>query len=48
MVARSTPPQIGIVFTVSGRANGKVVHNIGRGAEEIQVRGFHFDLAAGH
>ena len=40
-------PHIAIVFTMSGRGN-IVIHNIGRGAEEIQFSEFHPHLAAGH
>jgi len=41
-------PHIGIVFTVSGRDHCMMIHNVGRGAEETQLSGFHSDLAAGH
>ena len=41
-------PHIGVIFKASGREHCTVIHNIGRGAEEIQLREFHPESAAGH
>lgn len=41
-------PHIGIVFAASGHERSTVIHNVGRGAEEVSLSDFHPDLAAGH
>lgn len=46
-------PHIGIVVSTpagvpAGNAQSRMVHNIGRGAEEVQLAEFHADRAAGH